>query len=319
MMSLKIIFAGTPEFAAPCLQALIDSKHQVIVVYTQPDRRAGRGQQIIPSPVKALAVQHHIPVYQPLTFKENATTQQLKDLHADVMVVVAYGLLLPKTILTATRYGAINVHPSLLPRWRGATPIQSAILAGDNQTGVSIIQLTAKMDAGPILLQTLYPISEQATSADLHDQLAKIGADALIHTLDLLMRQALTPKIQDEQQVTYTSKISKNDALIDWRQSAIQLARMVRAYNPWPIAFCYYQGKPLRIWQSQAVDATINHAPGTLVSMSSAGLDVATGSGILRLLTIQTPGNRFMSAADFIHGQKQHLVPGVTRFEIGYT
>lgn len=315
-MRLKIIFCGTPEFAAPSLQALLDSRHTVIAVYTQPDRAAGRGQHLTASPVKKLALAHQLPVYQPESLREPAQRQILQNLAADLMVVVAYGLLLPKSVLSIPRYGAINVHPSLLPRWRGATPIQSAILAGDAQTGVSIIQLTPRMDAGPVLYQTHYALNAQETSGELHDLLAQQGAQALLSTLDLLTSDGWQNiKPQDERLATYTQKITKKDGQIDWRQPAAALARAVRAYHPWPVAFTHFRGAPLRIWQAQALPGAAKFPPGVLAQVEPTGLDIATGDGILRLLTVQLAGGRPLSVADFIHGQRQYLQVGANCFE----
>ena len=314
-MTLKIIFCGTPEFAAPSLEALLNSRHQVIAVYTQPDRPAGRGQLLTASPVKKLALNHHLPVYQPESLRDLPEQQKLRDLQADLMVVVAYGSLLPKAVLEIPRYGAVNVHPSLLPRWRGSTPIQSAILAGDEITGVSIIQLTPRMDAGPILLQTPYPLSGQETSGQLHDILAAQGAQALLNSLELLAANALRAIPQNEQLATYTRKISKNDAQIDWRLPASELARAVRAYHPWPVAFTHLEGKILRIWQAEARPKNHEWPPGTVANIENAGVDIATGAGSLRLLEVQWPGGKPVSVANFIRGQAQHWRAGITLLE----
>lgn len=314
MSKLNIIFCGTPEFAVPSLQALLNSGHRVIAVYTQPDRPAGRGQQLVASPVKVLAQAHQLPIYQPLSLRDAEVQQTLKALNADLIVVVAYGLLLPQAVLTMPRLGAINVHPSLLPKWRGATPIQSAILAGDTETGVSIIQLITRMDAGPILYQTTYPLSSTITAGELHDELAQQGAEALLQTLNLLTQDGWQGTPQTEEQATYTSKISKTEGHIDWQQSAQKLARVVRAYHPWPVAFTDFQGKILRVWEAEALDDTTTFPPGTLVRASEMGIDIATEEGILRLLTVQLPGGRRMSAADFIHGHRQYLQSGITQF-----
>jgi methionyl-tRNA formyltransferase len=229
--------------------------------------------------------------------------------------VVAYGLILPQKVLAIPRFGAINLHPSLLPRWRGATPIQSAILAGDAQTGITIIQLNSQMDAGPVIYQTVTALDAAVTSGKLHNDLAQQGAQALLSALDLLTPTgwpAAAP--QDDQQATYTRKITKSDGQIDWRQSATQLDRNIRAYHPWPVAFTHFHDKILRIWQAQVVPGAAASPPGTLIHCAADRLDVATGEGILRILTVQLPGGRPISVADFMHGQRQHLHPGVTRF-----
>ncbi len=315
-MKLKIVFCGTPEFAVPSLQALLNSRHQLTAVYTQPDRPAGRGQRLTASPIKELALANQLAIYQPETLKNPVEVQQLQNLAPDLLVVVAYGLLLPKSVLAIPRYGAINVHPSLLPRWRGSTPIQSAILAGDTSTGVSIIQLTPRMDAGPILFQTHYPLNFQETSGQLHDALAEQGAQALLATLDLLTVQGWQGTPQDENQATYTQKISKSDAQIDWQRPADELARMIRAYNPWPVTFTHFQENILRIWEAVALPATEEkgYPPGNLVKADPAGIDIATGKGLLRLLTVQLAGGRSISVADFIRGHRQHLQVGITHF-----
>lgn len=314
-MVLKIIFCGTPEFAVPGLQALIHSPHEILAVYTQPDRPAGRGQQLTATPVKTLALAHHIPVYQPENLREVSEQQTLRDFAPDLMVVVAYGLLLPKNVLAIPRLGAINIHPSLLPRWRGATPIQSVILAGDECTGVSIIQLTSRMDAGPILYQVAYPLTQQETSGQLHDQLATLGAQALLTTLNLLTDNGWQGQPQDEQHATYTQKIAKSDAQIHWQKPAVELARAVRAYHPWPVAFTYFQDKILRIWQAQALPGNSKMTPGTVVNIENSGLDIVTGNGLLRLQEVQLPGGRPIAVRDFIHGQQRNLQKGVTCFK----
>jgi methionyl-tRNA formyltransferase len=314
-MSLKIIFCGTPEFAVPALQALLDSQHKVVAVYTQPDRPAGRGRQLTASPVKMLALKHHLLVYQPESLRDLNEQNILQNISADLMVVVAYGLLLPKAVLAMPRYGAINVHPSLLPRWRGSTPIQSAILAGDKITGVSIIQLTPRMDAGPVLLQTSHDLSGEENSGQLHDLLATQGAQVLLQTLEMLMAENLRPVPQEEILATYTRKIAKNDGKLDWLLTAEQLARQVRAYNPWPVAFTAVDGKVLRVWKAQPLPEHTQAAPGTLVNLNNYGIDIATGAGTLRLLQVQWPGGKPISVAECIHGQRQPWTVNFTYFE----
>lgn len=305
-MSFKVIFFGTPAFAVPCLQALLDSSHQVVAVYTQPDRPAGRGQKSCASPVKVLAESHHLVIYQPESLREPSVQSQLAALNADVFIVVAYGLLIPQSILNLTRYGALNVHPSLLPRWRGATPIQSAILAGDATTGVSVIRLTSKMDAGPILYQSSCPMQGQ-TSGRMHDILAQQGAQDLLLTLDLLGANRAPAKIQNEADATYTRKINKEDAKIDWRKSARLLEREIRAYNPWPVAYTDFFGKNLRIWEAQAVTDFHTNNPGSVLYSDNRHLIIATGEGGLSLVTVQLAGGRAVSVAEFIQGQRQHI------------
>lgn len=312
--SLRIIFAGTPAFAVPSLEALIQAGYSIIAVFTQPDRPSGRGQRLTMSPIKILAGQQHIPVYQPERLKDPEAQRHFLELEADLIVVVAYGLLLPEKILRGVRYGAINVHPSLLPRWRGATPIQSAILAGDPMTGVTVMQLTQAMDAGPILYQSASPIAPSETSADLHDRLAQSGAKALLITLNDLGRQDLHPLLQDEKTATYSRKIEKNDAKMIWEKPAAQLAREVRAYHPWPVAFTYYDGQLLRVWAAEPLkDKTSNYAPGVIENIAPNGLDIATGEGVLRLLTVQSPGGRPVSVAEFIRARQKKLTPGATQ------
>lgn len=308
--ALKIVFAGTPDFAAVALQALLTSPHQVVAVYTQPDRPSGRGLKVKPSPVKALALSHGLPVHQPVTLKDTAEQATLAQYHPDVMVVAAYGLLLPTAVLTIPAHGCINIHPSLLPRWRGAAPIQRAIHAGDAITGVTIMQMEAGLDTGPILLQRELTPTRQDTSHTLHDKLAVLGASALLETLDLLSRHQLSPIVQDNARATHAAKITKDEALIDWTVPAMQLECRVRAFNPWPVAHTTWQGQSLRIWFAQAQDEQTRAAPGTLLRASREGLDVATSEGVLRLLQLQLPGGNVQSAADFVNAQHDKLHVG---------
>lgn len=312
---LKIIFAGTPDYAAGILSMLLQAHQQVVAVYTQPDRPAGRGQLTKASPVKALALAHQIPCFQPVKWDE-FEQQRVKDFNADVMVVTAYGMLLPKTILEIFPYGAINVHPSLLPRWRGATPIQSAILAGDAATGVSIMQMTPKMDAGPVLLQKTITIQPGETSGQLHDRLMTLGGEALLEILTI-PPSAWQSKSQDETLLTYSKKIQKSDARINWQFSARQISQMIRAFNPWPVAVTDFKGDDLRIWQGEPLPERSTAPPGLLVAIHKDHFDVATGEGVLQVWKVQFPGKQPAWVKDFINAQGKYLIPGVTCFGIG--
>lgn len=307
-MAYKIIFAGTPEFSVKTLAALISSPHEVVAVYTQPDRPAGRGRKLTPSPVKQLALQHHLPVCQPETLRDSTEQKKIADLAADLMVVVAYGLLLPLPVLHAPKLGCINVHASLLPRWRGAAPIQRAILAGDAETGVTIMQMDEGLDTGAMLAKITCPILSDETSATLHDKLASLGADALIKTLDQLTH--ITPEKQDNAHATYAKKIIKDEAKLNWDKPAVQLSRTVRAFNPWPVAFIQHGDAALRIWQASVVSGSQHSAPGTIVNVSHAGVDVATAQDVLRLEKIQLPGGRVLSAADLLNSRADEFAVG---------
>jgi methionyl-tRNA formyltransferase len=306
---MKIIFAGTPEFAVPCLQMLLDSGHEVCAVYTQPDRPAGRGRKLQPSPVKALALTAGIPVFQPLTMKTDEDLQQVSALNADLMVVVAYGMILTQAVLDVPKLGCVNVHASLLPRWRGAAPIQRALMAGDQKTGVTIMQIVRKLDAGDMLHKEECVIGPTDTAVDLHDKLAVLGAIGLSKVLAQLEAGTLHPEPQDEALVTYAEKLYKSEAVIDWTQPAADLARKVRGLNAWPVAQTLYQGKVLRIWQAVAVQdgSSLQMEPG-VVRCVDKNIDVATGSGFLRLLEIQLPGGKRMPVQAFLSA---HDVNGV--------
>jgi len=305
---LKIIFAGTPAFAASSLQTLLDSEHDVLAVYTQPDRPAGRGRKLTASPVKALAQEHDLPVLQPVSLRDEQVQQVLADWQADVLVVVAYGLILPGPVLAAPRLGCINVHASLLPRWRGAAPIQRAILAGDGQTGVTIMQMDAGLDTGDMLHKVVCPIENTDTAETLHDKLAALGATVLCDTLKLLADGAAVPEKQNDAEANYAEKLQKAEAEIDWTQSAQVLSRTVRAFNPWPVAFTCVDDKNLRIWFAEAVDMATDAAPGTVLAESREGIDVATGDGVLRIHRLQLPGGKVLDAGQFLNA---HSLLGV--------
>lgn len=308
MTPLNIVFAGTPEFAADHLYALLDSPHNVIAVYTQPDRRAGRGKKLTPSAVKTLALEHDIPVYQPDNFASPESVTELSALKADVMVVVAYGLILPKNVLETPQYGCLNVHGSLLPRWRGAAPIQRAIWAGDETTGVTVMQMDEGLDTGDMLYKTHCPIEVTDTSATLYNKLAKQGPEAIVHVLNNL--NSLPPEPQDDALANYAKKLSKEEALINWQLTAHQLARNVRAFNPWPVVFFNCAGHAIKIWAAQVEDGSANVAPGTIVSADKTGLVVQTGQSALRITECQIPNKKAMAFADVYNARQDWFVPG---------
>ncbi|HET8551222.1 MAG TPA: methionyl-tRNA formyltransferase [Gammaproteobacteria bacterium] len=298
---MRIVFAGTPAFAVPALDALIQSPHAVVAAYTQPDRPAGRGRRLAASPVKQRALDAGIEVRQPVNLKDDAERATLAALEPDVMIVVAYGLILPAAILAVPRLGCINIHASLLPRWRGAAPIQRAILAGDRDTGVSIMRMEAGLDTGPVLAQTRTPIAPDDTAESLHDRLAALGAKALLDTLDELAAGTAQARAQTGEAV-YAAKLDKAEARLDWNEPAAALARRVRAFTPWPVAETRLDGAQLRIWDAEALPDNGGVAPGTVISTSDAGIDVAAGSGRLRLRAVQRAGGKRVEAAAFARG-----------------
>ena len=306
---MKIVFAGTPAFAVSSLRAAA-RHHEVVAVYTQPDRPAGRGRGLAPSPVKLEAIARGIPVFQPESLKTPEAQQQLRDLAPDLMVVVAYGLILPKAVLTIPTHGCWNVHASLLPRWRGAAPIQRAIQAGDTETGVCLMQMEAGLDTGPVLLQQALPISPTDTGGQLHDKLAALGEQVLSDGLGLL-RAGIKPiaQPQPEAGVTYAHKLDKAEARLDWAQDADALARTVRAFNPWPVAEAMLVGERVRIHGAIALDDNQGKAPGTLLAASRDGIDIACGHGALRLRVLQREGGKAITAADYLNARRD-LVAG---------
>lgn len=298
---MRIIFAGTPDFAAEALKALIESSHQVIAVYSQPDRPAGRGRQLKASPVKELALEHNIPVYQPLNLKDTSEHEQIENLNADVMVVVAYGVILPKAVLDAPKHGCLNIHASILPRWRGAAPIQRAILAGDKESGVTIMQMDVGLDTGDMLTIQRTPIEASDTGSSLHDRLATIGAEALLETLDKISNNTLEPVVQDDSLSNYAKKLDKQEAAIDWTDSAENIVNKIQAFNSWPVAYCAYNGKSLRLWQARLLDSSKENTPGLVVDEGKEGIDIACGKGIVRIIELQLPGKKRIMVRDFIN------------------
>ena len=312
---MKIVFAGTPEFAASALAALLNTEHEIVAVYTQPDRKAGRGQKLTASAVKQLALQHDLPVYQPLHFKSSteeglAAQQELAALNADVMVVAAYGLILPQVVLDTPKYGCLNIHGSLLPRWRGAAPIQRAIATGDTETGVTIMKMAAGLDTGDMMYKTLCPITAEDTSASLHDKLAEQGAEAIVEVLaseQKLQDYLAAREVQDEALTVYAHKLSKAEAQIDWSQSAVAIDRNIRAFNPWPVAFIPLDdSQNLRVWGSQlSTESAQGQAAGTILKLDKQGVHVACGDQQAVCLTsLQWPGAKPLNPVQIIQTQK---------------
>ena len=308
---MRIVFAGTPDFAVPALNALVASNHHLVGVYTQPDRPSGRGRKLTASPVKSVAKQHGIVVYQPSSLREVGAIQQLRDLRPDVMVVVAYGLILPTEVLEIPTKECINIHASLLPRWRGAAPIHRAIISGDQQTGVTIMRMQATLDTGPILLQRSIPIQQQ-TSAELFEKLAEIGAEALMSVMTTIESGTVQAQIQDESLATYAKKINKEEARLDWQQPAQVLACQVRGLNPWPVANTILGDQVLRVWQAQPINQSIEKnselQAGQIISDGRKQFQVVTGDGVLELLEVQLPGGKRLTAAQFLNA---HQVNGI--------
>ncbi|MFU2123196.1 methionyl-tRNA formyltransferase [Gallibacterium anatis] len=314
MKPLNIIFAGTPDFAAQHLQALLASQHQVIAVYTQPDKPAGRGKKLQPSAVKQLALAHNLPIFQPKSLRKEEAQQQLAQLKADVMVVVAYGLILPKAVLAMPRLGCLNVHGSLLPRWRGAAPIQRAIWAGDEQTGVTIMQMDEGLDTGDMLHKVSCEISKDETSASLYQKLATLAPQALIEVLDHLEEGKYPPQAQQNEFSNYAEKLSKEEAKLDWSLPAVQLERCIRAFNPWPISWLQTtdaQGNNqiLKVYQATVLPHQ-NQTVGTVLQANKQGIQIATADGVLNITQLQPAGKKPMAVQDFLNGRSDWFEVG---------
>lgn len=318
---MNIIFAGTPEFSSVALQGLLESQHNVVAVYTQPDRPAGRGRKLTASPVKELAVENNIPVYQPVSLKNEEAQQELIALQADIMIVVAYGLILPKVVLQAPKCGCLNIHASILPRWRGAAPIQRAILSGDAQSGVTIMQMDEGLDTGDMLTIKPCDIESDDTGSSLHDKLAAMGVLALMQTLEDIETNRLRPEAQDDSLAVYAHKLDKKEAQIDWQQDAGDIVRKIQAFNSWPVAYTDFNGKSLRLWQARLVESDkslqleenlqlenshqleSSQQYGKVIKESAEGIDILAKNGVVRVLELQMPGKKRIMVRDFINGQ----------------
>jgi methionyl-tRNA formyltransferase len=312
MTALNLVFAGTPAFTCPALDAIASSNHHLTALYTQPDRPKGRGRTVQASAAKQWAEAHHVPVYQPLNFKEQSTKDELIALAPDVLVVIAYGLILPPEVLNIPRLGCINVHASLLPNWRGAAPIQYSLLHGDKKTGVSIMQMDAGMDTGPVFKTASCSIESHTTAGELHDQLSALAAAPLISVLDALASNtAIKPVAQNNQLASYAPKITKQDAIINWTQPAAHITQQVQAFNPWPIARTNAGDEVLRVHHAATVNQTTTEPPGTILEINKTGILVATGLNILQIKTIQFSGGKALALSDWLNANKQTLYPGL--------
>lgn len=307
---MRIVFAGTPEFAAASLHAIVAAGHDVVAVYTQPDRPAGRGKKLMPSPVKAEAIEQSIPVFQPLTLKDEEAQAELAELNPDLMIVAAYGLILPKVVLEIPAYGCVNIHASLLPRWRGAAPIQRAIQEGDAETGITIMQMDVGLDTGDMLLKATCPISASTNGGDLHDRLAELGAQCILEYLD--KRGSLRLEKQDETLATYAHKLTKAEARVDWQNDAEAIARSVRAFNPWPVSYTETGKERVRILEASVANSSSEATPGTVLEKSKNGVMIQCAKGALNIVRLQLAGSKAVSASDFVNGGKALLEPGTT-------
>ncbi|WP_085588890.1 methionyl-tRNA formyltransferase [Pseudomonas sp. B14(2017)] len=305
---MRIVFAGTPEFAAEHLKALLDSPYEIVAVYTQPDRPAGRGQKLMPSAVKQLAVAHDIPVFQPPTLRNAEAQAELAALKPDLMVVVAYGLILPQVVLDIPRLGCINSHASLLPRWRGAAPIQRAVEAGDAESGVTVMRMEAGLDTGPMLLKVVTPISAEDTGGSLHDRLAEMGPPAVVQAIAGLADGSLQGEVQDDALATYAHKLNKDEARIDWSRPAVELERLIRAFNPWPVCHSTLDGESVKVLAANLSTAT--GTPGEILSASKDGLVVACGDRALSLTRLQLPGGKPLNFSDLFNSRREKFASG---------
>ena len=307
---MNIIFAGTPDFAADSLRAILQKQHSVIAVYTQPDRPAGRGKKLLKSAVKVVAESFSIPVYQPEKLTDPAAQQQLAALKPDLMIVAAYGLLLPAAVLTIPKLGCVNIHASLLPRWRGAAPIQRAIQAGDRQTGITIMQMDEGLDTGAMISKWITEISPQDTGGSLHDRLSQLGATAILDYLEHLNDRSLVPEPQDSSLACYARKLNKAEAEINWSDDAQQTALNIRAFNPWPVAFLKLGEEPIRVFEAQVIPERSTTKPGSIIAKTKHGIDVRCGNNALRITRLQLPGAKAISAEEFFNGGKPLLEVG---------
>ena len=303
--SLNVIFAGTPDFSVPTLQALIDSKHNICAVYTQPDRPSGRGRKITFSPIKSLALKHNITVHQPKNFRDDTEMAQFLNYQASVMVVVAYGIILPKKVLDAPEFGCVNIHASLLPRWRGAAPIQRAIQNSDKSTGITIMQMDEHLDTGDILYHVACRINPSETSTALHDRLSQLGAKTIVNSIEKLSRDELAKVPQDESIACYAKKITKQEAAISWSLSAQQICAKICAFHSWPVCHTFYQHQQLRILHADHIERNVDAAAGEVIDVNKDGIDICAGDGqIVRLIYVQLAGKKVIAVADFLHAHK---------------
>ncbi|RKD24143.1 methionyl-tRNA formyltransferase [Ammoniphilus oxalaticus] len=309
---MNVIFMGTPDFAVPCLEKIVAENYNVIAVVTQPDRPKGRRRELTPPPVKEAALQHGLRVFQPEQLQDEAAVDHICSLQPDLIITAAYGQILPKRLIDLPTYGCINVHASLLPRYRGGAPIHQAIIDGNDETGVTIMYMVEKLDAGDILTQVKVSIEADDTVGLLHDKLARAGSQLLLETIPLLIEGMIEPRPQEESEVTYAWNIQREDEKIDWTRSAQEIYDQIRGLNPWPVAYAKLEGKVLKIWRAKVVDPQRQgDEPGTIVNVADEGIDVACGAGLLRLLEVHPSGRKKMSVSDFVRGVGQSLEPGM--------